>query len=360
MESVYIHIPFCRSICTYCDFCKMYYNSTWVKKYLDALKNEIEDAYHNDLIKTIYIGGGTPSCLSTDDLLYLFDIVKTFQLDPNVEFTFECNLNDINENLLVLLKQNKVNRLSIGIESFNNEKLEFMNRFANFEDAMHKISLCRRLGFDNINVDLIYGIPLEDTNILKKDLKQILKLKPDHISTYSLILEDNTMAGISKIEGISDVLDEKMYELIKKTLKKNKFIHYEISNFALKGKESRHNLNYWQNNEYYGFGLGAHGYVLGFRYENTRSLTNYLEGNYKLKQNIISKKEDMENELMLGLRRLKGINIKNFYQKFNINIQEVFDFNELVKNKDIIYKNGYIFIPEDKLYIMNEILIKLL
>ncbi len=360
MESVYIHIPFCRNICTYCDFCKMYYNSTWISKYLKSLKNEIEDSYHNELIKTIYIGGGTPSCLATQDLLELFEIIKIFNLHENVEFTFECNLSDINENLLVLLKQNKVNRLSIGIQSFNNEKLEFMNRLANLEDAMHKISLCRRLGFNNINIDLIYGIPNENIKVLKQDLKSIIKLKPDHISTYSLIMEDNTLYGISKINGISDDLDLKMYKMIKKYLKKYKYIHYEISNFALKGKESLHNINYWKNNEYYGFGLGAHGFVLGFRYENTRSLTNYLKGEYRLKQNIISKKENMENELMLGLRLINGINIKEFYKKFNINIQEVFDFNEVIKNKEIIYKKGYIFIPDDKLYIMNEILIKLL
>lgn len=360
MKSAYIHIPFCKKICTYCDFCKMIYNNSWIMQYLDALESEINDNYDGEKLKSIYIGGGTPSCLNNDELIKLLNIINVFQRDDDIEFTFECNLCDINENLLGILKKSGVNRLSIGIESFDSRLLEIMNRSADYDDALSKINLCRKVGFDNINIDLIYGFNIEDVSMLKSDIKKILKLQPEHISTYSLIIEDNTQMGISKIKPIDQDLDAKMYDTICKMLKRKGYNHYEISNFSKIGYESFHNINYWKNNEYYGFGLGAHGYIMGFRYENTRSLNDYLKGKFHLNENILSKEEKMQNELMLSLRLKKGINIKEFYHKFGTNIQQVFDFNEVINNKDIIYKNGYIFIPENKFYVMNEILLKLL
>lgn len=360
MESVYIHIPFCKKICTYCDFCKMIYHKPWIDKYLDALEREIKDYYDNEILKTIYIGGGSPSALSIDELNKLFKIVSIFNKDENIEYTFECNLSDINEELLNILKINGVNRLSIGIESFNQELLDFMNRSAYFEDALNKVNMCRKYGFNNINIDLMYGFELEDMNMLNRDLKYVLKLNPEHISTYSLIIEDNTQVGISKVNPISEDLDAKMYERICKKLKSKGYEHYEISNFSKNGYRSKHNLNYWKNNEYYGFGLGAHGFMLGFRYENTRSLTEYIQGNIRKNERIMSKEENMENELMLSLRLKEGINIKEFYDKYQVNIQKQFDFNTVVKNKEIIYKKGNIYIPEKKYYVMNEILLKIL
>ena len=360
MESVYIHIPFCKSICSYCDFCKMLYHGPWITKYLNALLNEIIDKYQGEEIKTLYIGGGTPSCLSIKDLKYLFEIIKQFKLDKLEEFTFECNLNDINEELIQVLKDNNVNRISIGIESFNEEKLKFMERYHNFEDAQEKISLLRKNGFDNINIDLIYGIPNETVKDLKKDLEQILLLAPDHISTYSLIIEDNTKVGNSKLPPINEDIDYEMYKYICNKLKSKGYNHYEISNFSLKDKESKHNLNYWDNQEYYGFGLGAHGYINGVRYENTRNILNYFIGKTSIKEEILSKEERMYNELMLGFRKLRGINCEAFFNKFEINIQEAYDLKQVMKDRQILYKDGYIYINPDNIYVMNEILIKIL
>jgi len=161
MRSVYIHIPFCKSICSYCDFCKMYYNSSFVTQYLNALINEIQERYLGEEVKTLYIGGGTPSCLTIKDLRYLFEIIDKFNMHFLEEFTFECNLSDISKELLSLLKENGVNRLSIGIESFNKDKLKFMERNNDYEDAISKMKLIRKMGFDNVNVDFIYGIPGE-------------------------------------------------------------------------------------------------------------------------------------------------------------------------------------------------------
>lgn len=360
MESVYIHIPFCKSICSYCDFCKMLYNGPWVTQYLNALINEIQDKYLGEEIKTLYIGGGTPSALSIKDLRYLFEIISRFNLEKIEEFTFECNLNDINEELLQLLKENRVNRLSVGIESFNEDKLKFMERSHTFVEAKDKMKLMRKFGFDNINLDLMYGIPGETLKDLKKDLDLILKLEPDHISTYSLIVEDNTKVGISGVLPIKEELDASMYEYICDKLDMKKYVHYEVSNFALKGKESCHNLQYWSNNEYYGFGLGASGYIHGVRYENTRSLTKYVKGEFVKSEEILSKEDKMYNELMLGFRKMEGINLKEFFKKYEINMQEAFDLHEVLRNEELIVDGEYIYVNPEYIYVMNEILIKIL
>lgn len=360
MESVYIHIPFCRSICSYCDFCKMLYNGSFVTQYLNALLKEIKDRYDGEEIKTLYIGGGTPSSLSIKDLKYLFEIVRQFNLTKLEEFTFECNLNDLNEELLQFLFDNGVNRLSIGIESFNEDKLKFMERFHSYQEACNIFKIIRNIGFTNVNVDLIYGIPGETLKDLKKDLELILKLNPNHISTYSLIVEDNTKIGINGVIPIPEELDASMYEEICDLLDVKKYEHYEVSNFALKGKKSKHNLKYWNNEEYYGFGLGASGYTNGVRYENTRSLTEYVKGNVRKKEEILSVEDKMYNELMLGFRKMEGINLKEFFIKYGVNMQEVFDLHEVLKNEELIVDGEYIYVNPEYIYVMNEILIKIL
>lgn len=360
MESVYIHIPFCKSICSYCDFCKMFYHGPWVTQYLNALLLEIQDKYDGEEIKTIYIGGGTPSSLSIKELKYLFEIISKFKLSSDFEFTFECNLNDINRELLEFLKLNKVNRLSIGIESFNLSKLEFMERHHTFEEAENAVLLARKCGFSNINVDLIYGIPGETVKDLKKDLDLILKLNPDHISTYSLIVEDNTKISNAGVLPIPEELDAEMYDYICDKLESKKFIHYEVSNFALNSKESKHNLKYWNNEEYYGFGLGAHGYIHGVRYENTRSITKYFKGEYLKSEELLSKEDKMYNELMLGFRKMEGINLREFFRKYEVNMQEVFDLKQVLKNQELLVDGEYIYVNPKYIYVMNEILIKII
>ena len=360
MKSMYIHIPFCKSICTYCDFCKQLYNETNVKKYLQALKSEIEDRYNDEELDTLYIGGGSPSSLNINELKELFNILKIVKINNIKEYTFECNVNDITEELILLLKDNNVNRISIGVESFDKNKLKFMERYSDFEDVLKKVNMIRNIGINNINIDLMYGIPGETIKTLKKDLDLILKLKPTHISTYSLILEEYTKLSLNKVTPIDEELDLEMYNYIRNKLHKKKYIHYEISNFSLDGYQSIHNLNYWNNQEYYGFGLGAHGYIDGIRYENTKNLNKYVKKEFVYKQEIVGFKETQENELMLGLRKINGINLEEFYDKYGVNMQDVFPIKPLLKNKDLIYKNGYIFINPDKLYIMNEILLKLI
>lgn len=360
MASIYIHIPFCRSICTYCDFTKILYNRDLVKPYLDELSKEIEDSYENELVKTLYIGGGTPSCLSSSERLELLKIIKKLKLEKHYEFTFECNIEDIDKELLEDLKVMGVNRLSIGIESFDKCKLDFMNRNADYDDVEAKINLIRDYNFQNINLDLMYGIPYERLKDVKKDLSLFLKLNPEHISTYSLIIEDHTICKIREDENIREEEEAKMFNYIVSKLEKNGYEHYEVSNFAKKGYASIHNLCYWNNEEYYGFGLGASGYIKGFRYENTRSFDEYLLGNYRYEEHLVSPQEQMDNEVMLSLRKTSGINLQAFFDKYEVNLQEVYPVKPLIKNGELIYKDGHIFINPKYIYVMNEILLKLI
>lgn len=359
MRSVYIHIPFCKSICSYCDFCKFLHEEVYASEYLNELSKEIDKYYDNDKIRTLYIGGGTPSVLSLNNLKKLFEITKKFDTSLLEEFTFEMNIDDITEEKLLLLKTNNVNRISIGIQSFNEINLKYLNRKHTKNEIIKNINLAKNY-FTNINVDLMFALPIETFSTLKKDVKEILKLDVPHISTYSLIIEQNTVLSHSKVKPIEEDLDYKMYSYILKELKKNNYNHYEVSNFAKEGYQSKHNLNYWQNNEYYGFGLGAHGFISELRYENTRSFNTYLKGNYRFNELVLSKREDMENEVILGLRKLEGINIVDFFNKYKINIQEEFNITPLLKNGLLKIKDNNIYIPEEKIYIMNTILNEIL
>ena len=359
MRSVYIHIPFCKSICSYCDFCKFLHEEVYASEYLNELSKEIDKYYDNDKIRTLYIGGGTPSVLSLNNLKKLFEITKKFDTSLLEEFTFEMNIDDITEEKLLLLKTNNVNRISIGIQSFNEINLKYLNRKHTKNEIIKNINLAKNY-FTNINVDLMFALPIETFSTLKKDVKEILKLDVPHISTYSLIIEQNTVLSHNKVKPIEEDLDYKMYEYILKELKKNNYNHYEVSNFAKEGYQSKHNLNYWQNNEYYGFGLGAHGFISELRYENTRSFNTYLKGNYRFNELVLSKREDMENEVILGLRKLEGINIVDFFNKYKINIQEEFNITPLLKNGLLKIKDNNIYIPEEKIYIMNTILNEIL
>lgn len=361
ISAVYIHIPFCRNICSYCDFCKFLYNEKWVTVYLDALEKEIKDRYLGDITETIYVGGGTPSCLSPTQLQRLFKIISLIKRRDNYEFTFECNIEDINDELLKILQLNGVNRLSIGIESFQKNNLEFMMRpILNFKDIKNKIALCRYYKFTNINLDLIYALPNESLKDVKNDLKYLIKLNPEHISTYSLMIEDHTLAKVANTEAIAEELDYNMFVTIEDTLESYGYNHYEISNFAKKGYESRHNLTYWHNEEYYGFGLGASGYIEDIRYSNTKNLKKYLLGEYVAQEEIVKGQDKMNYEVMLGLRLKEGLNIAKFRTKYEADLEKVYNLEKLYKNKDLIKKKGNIYINPGKIYVMNEILLKII
>lgn len=354
----YIHIPFCINICSYCDFCKLFYKEELVNKYLETLEKEIKSTYHGEVLDTIYIGGGTPSCLSIKQLEKLFNIISIFNTSSDLEFTIEGNIETISKDKLLLYKNNGINRLSFGIESINKNNLDYLEREFSKEKTEKVINTCRKLGFNNINLDLIYALPTENKDILIKDIDYILSLEPEHISTYSLIIEDHTKLKINNELNIDEDLDEEMYEIIKNKL--SNYNHYEISNFCKDGYYSRHNMCYWKNYEYYGFGLGASGYIGNRRITNTRSFNDYIKGNYIKEIEELNKLGKIEYEIILNLRIKEGIDLLSFKDRYNSEFSDLFNYKELVKMNYLIEQNNHLFIPEDKWYISNEIIVKLL
>lgn len=349
--SVYIHIPFCTNICSYCDFCKLIKNQKWIDDYLNALEKEIKENYKKEKVTTIYIGGGTPSTLTIKQLKKLFKIISNFNMFENVEITFETNSEDLEEEKIQFLKD-KITRLSIGVQTFDKSKLKILNRKLNINNIKMAFKY-----FENINIDLMYGFENQKIKSLESDLKQILKLNPKHISTYCLILEPNTKLYIKNYQPLDGDKERKMYDYIVKTLKEKNYIQYEFSNFAQKGYESKHNLTYWNNQNYYGFGLGASGYIKNIRYENTRNLTKYLKGDYLAESHKLSKDEMIQNEFILALRKTEGINKQEFLSKYKIDIKEISKVNELLENKLLQENQTNIYINPKYIYTSNEILI---
>lgn len=358
VKSAYIHIPFCKSICTYCDFCKNFYNENIVNNYLGSLEKEIETSYKEEILDTLYIGGGTPSFLSSSNLNKLFSILKRFKLSKTYEFTFECNYDDITEELLLLLKENRVNRLSIGIQTFNEKYQNILNRKINKKEMIDTINLSKKY-FDNINIDLMYALPQESTKDLESDLNTFIDLDVKHISTYALIIEEHTKLGLSNIKELDEDIQNKMYYKIVSKLKDNGYNHYELSNFSKEGFSSKHNLTYWNNEQYYGFGAGASGFINNVRYDNTKSIMNYINGKRLVYEEVIEKQQMIKDEIMLGLRKIDGINKERFTNKFGMQLKDAFDIKELIKKGLLIENKSNFFIPEKHLFISNEIILRL-
>lgn len=359
-KSCYIHIPFCSKICSYCDFCKLFYNESLVNKYLDALEYEIKNTYNGEKLNTIYIGGGTPSSLTVKQLEKLFKIISQLNIGDNAEYTIEGNFENTTIEKINLYKKYGVNRLSFGIESIDKKNLEFLDRKIDKDQIETIIKKCKELGFNNINVDLMYALPNESMDTLINDINYVISLDIEHISTYSLIIEEHTKLSINKIKNISEDIDNEMYKEICKRLKENNYIHYEISNFSKKDYYSKHNTVYWNNDEYYGFGLGASSYIKDKRITNTRSISKYLENNYIYETEELDINSKIEYEIMLNLRKHEGINLKEFYKKYNKPLNELYNYSELVNNKLLVEKDNHLLIPEDKWYISNTIIVKLL
>lgn len=359
-KSVYIHIPFCKQICSYCDFPKFCYQKKWISSYLDSLEKEIDEIYEHDFVSTIYIGGGTPTCLEIQELERLLKITKKFKREENCEFTIEANTQDLTPEKIKLLKAYGINRVSIGVQTFRPHLQKIIGRKEEYAEVKKVIDILKQEGITNINLDLMYALPKETLKDLEQDLEAFLSLDIKHISTYSLILEEHTHLFIKGYQEIEEDLDFQMYHLILKTLKKHGFDHYEVSNFSHPGYPSKHNLCYWNNLEYYGFGLGASGYLEHTRYTNPMNLTTYQKNFHKKEKEVLTEMNEMEYEMILGLRKTEGVSNKIFEDKYHKKIEEAFDLTYLLKNKLIEWHEEYLRIPEDKIYLSNEILIHFL
>lgn len=277
---VYVHIPFCKAKCFYCDFVSFVDKNMLMENYIDAVIKEIEN---KDLsrynIKTVYIGGGTPSILDSKHIGSILDKLRP-NIDKEAEITIEVNPGTINEEKLTDYVDFGINRISIGLQSADNSLLKEIGRIHTFEDFLDGYKMAERVGFKNINVDLMLGLPNQTLDILKDSLEKVISLNPNHISIYSLILEEDTklekLIEKRELEMIDEELERKMYWETKRLLEKHGYIHYEISNFAKKGYMSKHNLDCWNQKEYLGFGAVAHSYIDNTRYSNVEDIEEYI------------------------------------------------------------------------------------
>lgn len=330
---LYIHIPFCKQKCYYCDFISYSDQKEKIEKYINALTKEIElesNKYKKEEyeISTIYLGGGTPSFLESKYIENIMDIVKEYyNIKNDAEITIEINPGTVNKDKLEHYKQIGINRISIGLQSTKNELLKQIGRIHTYEEFLNCYELARKVGFKNINVDLIIGIPNQTLEDVDEALNKIIELNPEHISLYSLIVEENTiiekMIRKKEISLPEEEIERKMYWKSKNKLEENNYIHYEISNFAKEGYISKHNYNCWKQKEYLGFGIAAHSYIENNRYCNIDLLDKYISNieNEKIENNrticeIQTEEEKQKEYMLLGLRTIEGVNIQEFKNKF--------------------------------------------
>ena len=313
----------------------MIYDKNLADKYIDELVKEI-NSHNIDKLKTIYIGGGTPSSLSISQLEKLLQNIVPY-INDDYEFTIECNFENINKEKLLLFKKYYVNRLSFGVQSLNNDILKQLNRHHSREEVFSIINLAKEIGFNNINIDLIYGLPNVDEEMLKKDLEDFIKLDISHISTYSLTISPNTLLYINNVKEINDGESRRLYDVIYSFLNENGFNRYEVSNFAKPGFESKHNTVYWDNKNYIGVGVGASGYLGNIRYQNTKSINRYLKGEYLSEQEEVTYSDNVNYFLMLKLRKKEGFKIDDLKDITNEN-----DFKFIIEKLEQFIKQNMI------------------
>jgi len=357
---IYIHIPFCKRKCDYCDFISYSNKDSKIEEYVDAVKKEIELQKIKSKITTVYIGGGTPSYIESKYIKEIIEKLREKDVSENAEITIEVNPGTVTLEKLKDYKECGINRLSIGLQAIQDELLKQIGRIHNYEQFLETYKMAREVGFTNINVDLMLGLPNQRIKDLKESLDNIIELQPEHISVYSLIVEDGTPIAnkIEKgeLELPEEELERNMYWYVKNTLELNGYRHYEISNFAKEGYESQHNMNCWKQKEYVGIGAAAHSYRDITRYSNTQSLGEYIRNVQKenLERNRIiheiQKEDDTKKEYMLlGLRQIDGIKISKFKERFGDNPIYLFR-NELKK----LVEEELINIDDDNIRLTNK------
>ncbi len=359
INSLYIHIPFCEHLCEYCDFTKMFYLRSYVSKYINVLCIQIDDL-KDAKFNTVYIGGGTPSSLSPFLLEKLLKSLSS-HLKNKSEFTIEVNPESLSKNKIAIMQKYGINRISMGVQSFNNDILKEINRHHSARMVRYWINYLNSVNLTNINIDLIYGLPNQTLTMFKKDIDIATSLKIKHISSYSLTVSKGTAFYNNGIKEVDEDKSREYYDLLYKELKKKGFYRYEVSNFALRGYESKHNINYWKDNNYIGLGLGAHGYEGDVRYQNTSNIKEYLNKNYIKDKETLSRNSMMEEFIMLNLRMSKGINKREFKKRFGVEIGEILKekINELVNNKLLISNKYYLKTTYEGMMMLDHILLDL-
>lgn len=370
IKAAYLHIPFCEHICHYCDFNKFYLKGQPVDEYLQALEQEMILTLHQyptNQLDTIFVGGGTPTSLNEKQLeRFCESIIRNLPMGNNVEFTFEANPGDLTKGKLQILKDAGVNRLSLGVQTFNDELLKSIGRVHRAKDVYQTVENAKSTGFQNISIDLIFSLPTQTITDFKESLTEAFTLDIQHYSAYSLIIEPKTvfynLLQKGKLPTPGEDTEAAMYELLMEEMEQHGYSQYEISNFSKPGYESKHNLTYWNNDYYYGFGAGAHSYVNGWRRSNAGPLKKYIEqiadGNLPIfQEHQTSKAEQIEEEMFLGLRKTAGVSIAHFIDKFGIDPRQLFEkeIADLIAKKWIEMKDGNIYLTKTGRLLGNEV-----
>lgn len=398
---IYIHIPFCVKKCDYCDFLSAPADLETKEKYVEALINEIKlnkNKMSEYVVDTVFIGGGTPSLLEENQISKIMSVLKdNCNMSENPEITIECNPGTITESKLWKYKKSGINRISFGLQSANDEELKSIGRIHNYAGFLESYNLARKCGFDNINVDLMSALPGQTLKSYEETLNKVVRLEPEHISAYSLIVEDNTLMYYrvkkAQIKGINILPDEeserKMYYLTNNILRSNGYRKYEISNYSKPGKECKHNIGYWQRKEYLGFGIGAASLYKENRYNNISDINKYIEvltnnikensinnvGNSSEVENQVNilnsivknlqqltERDRMEEFMFLGLRMMEGVSMEKFERYFGKPYMEVYGKvqKKMEDKRFLINDNGYVKLTEFGIdlsnYVMSEFL----
>lgn len=368
--SAYIHIPFCEHICYYCDFNKVFLEGQPVDEYIQSLLTEIrltKEQYPSKDTKTIYIGGGTPTSLSANQLAVLLKGVRELlPIEAGNEFTVEANPGDLTQDKLQVMKEYGVNRLSMGVQTFDDQLLKKIGRKHTAEDVYDTMKFLEKEDFLNVSIDLIYALPGQTLEGFRDTLRRAIELDLPHYSLYSLILENKTMfmnwVRQGRLQLPDQEVEAQMFEETILAMEKAGRHQYEVSNFALKGQESQHNLVYWNNDHYYGFGAGASGYLGHTRYRNHGPIQHYLK---PLRENqlptveteLLTLNNQMEEELFLGLRKMRGVSKSRFQEKFGLPLDHVYKetIPELVQKGLLLENEDHIQLTEQGLFVGNDV-----
>ncbi len=363
--ALYIHIPFCKQKCFYCDFPSFCNLEPLMNDYIEALGKELKNIKDEQVMRTIFIGGGTPTYLNLKALIALKKFIGILKIAEGAEFTIEGNPGTFTEEKLKVLKSMGVNRLSIGLQAVQDGLLKTLGRIHSYEDFVKSYNMARNLGFDNINIDLMFGLPGQTNAMWSETLETVIRLQPEHLSCYSLILEEGT--AFSKLYNEEDLPSEdnilKMYLDTKRVLKENSYYQYEISNFSKVGFECKHNLVYWDLKSYIGVGSSAHSYYKGVRYRNEANVQKYIENINNGESTVVEKykntiEDDMEEFMFLGLRKIEGISLEKFKSIFKKDIYSVYGdvINKYKKENLIMEKAGRMHLSSRGIEISNYIL----
>lgn len=356
--SLYVHIPFCDTICRYCDFCKVYYDHKLADEYLEVLKAELEELKIDHQLKTIYIGGGTPSSLTEEQLEFLLDMLKPYSQGIE-EYCIEVNPESMDLFKLRILQQGGITRLSIGVQTFQDQLLKLIDRRHSSQQVLRLISQAQNMGFNNISVDLMYGLPEQTLADVQKDLEIVRNLDVQHISYYALILEDHTILKYKHYQPIDEEMEYQINCCIDETLKAYGYDKYEISNYAKNGFASKHNLVYWHYENYYGIGVGAASKIDDCIIEHSRSLTKYLNRTAQSQVIRQDKQETMFNHVMMSLRLTDGLDLETFQRIYDEDVRTL--YQQAISKNDkrglLEITDGHLRTTAKGMYLLNDILI---